>query len=384
VVEVGFSNEIVIASVSVLLFGSLITCRSLSLFPSLLIATLKVSIPLFFFSWLDEKQYQYLDDVKYVAKALSLRDGGYTAWNTLIGTAPSSLRLAIQGDHVLYYWWNLLAFHLFGTHYWSAIFLNVGLTFVAALAGGKVWMSLGLTKHHTKYIVAFLLLHWDVLMWSSLINLKDTIVATITLIAFWNGIEVLERRRGFHLLSLFICLLLLSKIRHYVPPIFVGCMALTFGIKTRGWLPLFGAALSFLGVIVLRPWESNELGSFNFSNLPFKCIRFVLMPYFWQIESSLDFMEVPQFFHWVAFPLAVFGAWRLIREYPASHFLFIYFSAMVLFYASVPMLQGPRQRFQLVGIFALCQFYGASVLLWGRRTMSSSSATSPSPSSVFT
>src|SRR5438046_1080340 len=54
--------------------------------------------------------------------------------------------------HIIYPWWNLVAIWLFGEHYYSPVFLNVGLTF---LAGYFLHRTLGLVGFEKRYRQAF-------------------------------------------------------------------------------------------------------------------------------------------------------------------------------------------------------------------------------------
>lgn len=377
--EVGLSWDMFTAAIAVWLTGLIISFRFLKPGPALLCTTLKVLFPVVFFTWFDYGQFRFFDDIHYFSKALILKHSGITPLDSLLGLSPVPLTKKIGGDHTLYYWWNLFAFQLFGVHYWSAIFLNIFLTFVACLNLIDLLKGYGFSERFRVGFAVFFLLHWDIITWSSLVNLKDTLVLTLSSICILSIDKMLARFSAssqesnltenirkpslLWLIPLIIALILLLQIRHYLPPLIilavtVYCLA---KLPLRKAIPL--GLIGIIGIALLKPWESKSLSLLNFSGLPFKSIRFILMPYFWTVDYDYRFTEPAQFLHWIFFPFAVIGAIRLWQAVPRSRFLTLFFFAVVLFYAAVPQLQGTRQRFQLTIIIALFQFNGVVSLL---------------------
>src|SRR5581483_1368055 len=107
-----------------------------------------------------------------------------------------------EGYHVLYTWWNLLAQHLFGQHYYSSVFLNVLSTFVSGFVFVRILRLLNFPTAYQRGALIFFLLHWDVLVWSSFVNLKDILVMTLTVGASYFLLVAWMQRSVAHLLGL--------------------------------------------------------------------------------------------------------------------------------------------------------------------------------------
>jgi hypothetical protein len=152
-------------------------------------------------------------------------------------------------------------------------------------------------------------------------------------------------------------------LRHYVPPIFIVTCGLWIAIQWRHPRKFLLIPIVALGILLLEPWNTKYMDYVRLSVPFYPAIRFMLMPQFWTVLSpGEDFIEIPQFFHWIMFVPMVCGFFFLGRKNPRFRLMILYFGAIVLFYAMVPELQGVRQRFQLTGIIAWGQFHALFLL----------------------
>src|SRR5439155_4300349 len=169
--------------------GLLCAClarRIIGLPTALLAAGLKVSVPLTYFAWSYDGSWNILDDLSYLEWGMHVLDYGFDPLTVFF--YPEG-RLALfnvsGGPHIIYPWWNMLAIWLFGEHYFSPVLLNVGLTFLAGYFLDRIVHLIGFEKSYRQAFFLFFLFHWDIIAWSSFLNLKDTLVMTLTVLNFW-------------------------------------------------------------------------------------------------------------------------------------------------------------------------------------------------------
>jgi len=355
----GLNFSICMTALAVIVASTLMASRVVPGWLALLLACIRVAVPFFFFALFDTGQWRFIDDLDYFYLSLGMWETGYTPWSILTNSHGGPLVSVIVGSsHTLFYWVNILAFSLFGPHYYAPIFLNIFFTFVSGYFLFKIADHLSFTTGYRQSLFVFFILHWDIVAWSSFVDLKDPVVLMLTTAAFLLIQAAISEFKIRYLIGLSGVLFLFTTIRHYVPPLVV--------LATAGWvllqwrdsrkyilLSLFG-----LGALLLKPWDTQYMDYFQIQNPLYPALRFILMPQFWTVESpGEDFIEVPQFFHWCFFIPMLLGFLRLAWISPRFRLFLIYFGIMVLFYAVVPQLQGVRQRFQLSFVIIWGQFH---------------------------
>ena len=93
-------------------------------------------------------------------------------------------------------------------------------------------------------------------------------------------------------------------------------------------------------------------------------VRFALTPVPFNTTSEYGFLDLPAVFHWVMFPAALLGLWRVARmRHPFARFLLAYVAVFTALYAVYGELQGPRHRVQLDFAWATLQFVGVDVFM---------------------
>src|SRR5579862_7388177 len=114
----GLTPNLIFAASCVFVFGVILTARKLPLPAAFAITTVKLAIPLVYFSYY-AGTWVFLDDLKYQTEGAGMLEMGYTPISA-ITTADGLIRLGAfaGGEHILYGWWNLLAEWLFGEYYW--------------------------------------------------------------------------------------------------------------------------------------------------------------------------------------------------------------------------------------------------------------------------
>ena len=321
------------------------------------VALIKALIPFAYFSWFDDKTWRLLDDVSYAKQGTSLLKYGWNPFTILFSHDGLSLLFAIsQSTHILYGWWNFLAQYLFGPHYYSAVFMNVVLTFVTGLAFDRILKRLDFSQTYRKWFCIFLLLNVSILAWSSFLNLKDIFVMTLTSISLLFSLQIIQTKRLMYILFLALACFVFGFIRFYVPLLILAAFLAyqLLNLNSKIILLVVGAA-GAAGYYIKR-----HLANFNIvrpSHMLFGWVRTVLTPQPWAIDPAYTFLLLPSIFNWLFFIPSFFSAYVLWKRSKFSRFLILYALVVITIYAMVPELQGPRHRIQILPIIIWFQFH---------------------------
>src|SRR5437016_10145383 len=250
----GVTRDLLIAAIAVGLAATLLSWRTLGLPLASLVAAIKLFVPFAYFAWLYDGSWNLLDDLSYVEEGLYLRDSGFDPLTVFF--SPEG-RLALfnvsGGAHIIYPWWNMVAISMFGEHYYSPVFLNVGLTFIAAWVLSRTLGLVGFEKRYRQAFFVFFLIHWDIIAWSSFLNLKDTLVMTLTILNFWLLYEWVARpaARGIPLFAgICLTMALFLWIRFYIPLLILTAVAIWLIFDNRvkvAYCFLLAGVIGFIG-----------------------------------------------------------------------------------------------------------------------------------------
>ena len=319
------------------------------------LAVLKVGITTVFFTFGDTGAWRILDDVTYTEEAARLLASGFGVGRILADPLAPEVVEAARGIGVGYYLLNVLAQALFGPHYWSTVFLNVLLSCIAARALFRLLLLAEVERPYRFGFLVFFLLHWDVLAWSSFLNLKDTLVLALSAWMCAWGAVILRRPSVFPFVMLAANAFVLYFVRHYAPVLFLGVFGAALAVARRGvWIPVFlaGAAVALAAGV-----GGTDLSHVDPSAPLAGAVSFLVTPRPWAVSENYGFLVLPSVLHWLLLPLAFLGGLSLWRLKPARLAL-LFGLALVAFYAVVPHLVGPRHRFQLAFLLAWMQFEG--------------------------
>ena len=323
------------------------------------IATIKIAIPFTYFAWFFDGKWTLSDDLNYIAWGQELVRAGYTPITALI--EPEGLKLLFSvsgGQHILYTWWNLVGQYFFGDHYYSSVFLNIALTFICGLLLFEILRALNFSHSYRILFFIFFLFHWDVIAWSSFVNLKEIMVQTLTLSGLLFFVRISQRFSMPSLIGLIASLFLLLWIRFYIP-IFIlasfGAWVLFSRPKKilKYYLLITPLVIAFFSL-------SGKLGALSLLQPKIilgGLIRFILTPQPWNIEPSYSFLTIPSIFHWLFTIPSIIAFFFLWRRHDQTRLLLIYGIVVSLFYSILPEYQGPRHRVQLGFMLAWIQFH---------------------------
>ncbi len=365
----GLSPDLVLAGAVVFLGILLVLVRRIGIGWTLAVAGVKALFFLVHFGYLDDGSWRVMDDVTYHAEAARMLAQGIGPWSALT-TAHGLVELVYVsgGQHVAYFWWNLLAQSLLGDHYFAPVAFNIVLMALAAAGLHRILDLVGAGRRFATGAVVFYSLHWDVLVWSNCFNLKDSMVAALTLWMLVSWIRF-QRKPGLRpALALAAIAVCLTYVRFYVPLLLVVAAGLHAALALRGWRRQAVLGVACVGFL-LGPAVAVYAGSIHPGLALTGTVRFLFTPRPWGITSNYAFLLLPSVLHWLMAPLLAYGLWLLWKRLPDLRCVLIYGAVVVAFYACVPELQGPRHRFQIVFLLALAQ-YGAVVDLARRFTAS--------------
>lgn len=359
----GLTPDLIFAATVVLVAGVAILTPRLGVFAALSVVIVRVLVPVAYFATVREGGWRLTDDVTYAKESAELIATGGGPLDLFLdtGTNEALFRIA-EGRHVGYYVQNAVALALFGEHYWAPVMLNVLLSFLGALAVWRLVIMSGASRPYARAATVFFTLQWDVVAWSSFLNLKDTLVMTLSAWAVVGALDFARRTSLVGALRFLFCSILLSFLRWYVPFLILAALG-AWGIVTlRGWrrmlLVLFFAGGLFTGLQAGAPTEMIQPGGL----LP-GMMQFLVTPRPWGIEPRYSFLLLPALLHWLVLPLATFGGIQMWRRGPIGRALIMYFLALIVFYGMIPQLQGPRHRYQGVFVLAMAQFQGLYALM---------------------
>lgn len=340
-----------------------LACRIMPLHYAFFISLIKIAIPYAYFSFYFDGQWTFLDDWSYFRHGKAMLDAGFTPISALTSDGRLELLRLTGSYRTLYYYWNVLSLYLFGEHYFVPIYMNVMLTFVSAIFFYKIVSVSGFLQKYALYASIFFLLHWDVLAWFSVLNMKGSLVICLSLLGLFSILNLFKTKKAVYALLFLIICYLLYWLRFYIPLLLTASIVLwvILGLPENRfrYLLVFFPVLGFLYKLI--DWNSI-ISHLNFSGIPYGLIRIILTPQPWSVESKYSFLFFPSVFQWlfvVPSVLGVFWLWRSSRE---ARLLILFSCCILLLYAMFLAEQGPRHRLQVVYMFSWGLFHFAWVI----------------------
>lgn len=359
----GIAPELLGAALWIFALGALIAALDLPLRVALPIALAKVAIPTAYFAANLSGSFHVLDDLYYYNTALGMIQRGYDLFT--LARDPVAFQLympAMTGSHVGYHLWNLGSLSIFGPYYFSPVLMNVGATFAAGWFFIRVLRLMDFPEFYCKCALAFFLLHWDVIAWSSFLNMKDVLVMTLTLALLHQVLLAARRPSVLRLGGVALAVAPLLFLRFYAPALVLAAALLYLAASRRPRLAIVAAVGLAVGLYLRVPGIAtawNYVDPLAVAGLP----RFLMTPLPWNLTPGYEFLLLPSALHLLLLFPALAVAPRVWNEYPRARLLLLYLAVAVAAYAIVPSLQGVRQRFQVGFVLAWLQFHALWTLL---------------------
>jgi hypothetical protein len=335
---------------------------ALGLRRALWLALFKVGLACAYFAWLDDGSWRLKDDLSYVEGAEALRAAFDPRELLLRPEARLALLDLAGGRNVGYFLFVGLCQELFGAHYWAAVLGNVVVSGWAALAVLRLLELAGFERRLARTGAIFFALHWDVVAWSSFVNLKDSLVLALTAWALVGSLSFLLRPRWAAALAFSGAMVGLAVLRWYAPALVALVLVVWLALHGAGWrllLALFVGALALAWALLAESWASYVALAQAAEGL----VRVLATPRPWAIEPAYSFLLVPAILHWASAPFLAVGLVLLWRHSSVARALVLFALVVIAFYALVPELQGPRHRLSATLCFAPAQLFGLLCVL---------------------
>lgn len=350
---------------------------------SFLVATVKALIFFMYFHFFFTGYFTLLDDWTYFSTAAAVKHQGYTLLSFLIHNRFNWLLLAsISGsEHFLYNLYNLLSFDIFGIYYFSPVALNIILTFFIGWIAYRMALLAGFKQKIAIIFYLFFILHGDIILWSSILNLKDTLVQLFTIIILYHLLLIeLKRARFRSYIYIGIVVGLLFFIRFYLP-FFLAMSFVTyklyFFIRKHARKPYVVSLLMvtvplflLFTFLFLNSYPAANVSAYlqNLTNPLVGILRYIFTPLPFHATEHYEFLNLASPIDFLLFPLFFYGiyyGWKTGQK--IFILLIIYLSFLCLFYGTFAELQGVRQKVQIYFIFILFQFVGILKLFFKLR-----------------
>lgn len=347
---------------------------------------IKAAIFVLYFGYLFDGTHTALDDWSYVRNGIFLTKENVGFLNIFENWEVA--RKAAHGDAFLYYLYNAHAFWLFGQYeYFAPVALNLVLVAgIAYLSYRLVATEFGISELAAKLFFFFMLFHPDILIWSTVFNLKDILVLLLHVLLL---IAISKYMHGKFIWAVLIAvptLVTFMTIRHYVPVMFAMALVLSAFISNPGSRVkiLVISAVMLAGIVF---WTSLDTITFafyliekTFVNPIYGLVRFTLTPIPFNTDPIYAFLDIPAVIHWLLTPFFLLGIYQVWKQGSRfGQFVVLNLFVFLGIYAMVGELQGPRHRVQLDFAFALFQFMGLlAAYQWVRARLNPPTSIQPS------
>jgi hypothetical protein len=357
-------NDLIGVTFFIGIFIFWIASRDLPVVLALLVAIFRVFIPFVYFAFFNDGSWNFLDDITYQFQGTTMLELGYNPISVLIDESGLGHLMGLSlGKHILYGWWNVLAQYLFGKHYFSAVYLNIALTFLIGYYLVRIAQLCGFSKTYSTQLLLFYLVHWELVPWASMINLKDILIMFLTVVNFFAILKIIEGKIQY-LILLSIPIYCFYWLRFYIPFMILFATLIWIVLFMEGRNKYFLLVCVMFVVRMVMPSiqadleEQGENISFSLMGLivgPFRMLSLTPQP--WSIQPEYTFLLISSILNWIFFVPALIGGWNLWSKSKNASLLLVYLILSLMFYANFPGQDGPRHRVQLMFIIIWIEFH---------------------------
>ena len=361
----GFSVSLIFSTLFFWGAGVLILNRFFGFPVSVILVSLKLFLPFSFFAfWGDGSWFIGADDQSYFNAGVKLVESGenpITIWFSAVGKY-------VLTEHpilAIYHWWNMVWMYFFGTSYFVVVLANVFTTLIAGVMLCKVADTLKFEKMYGLGLAVFFIFHWEVLSWSSFLNIKEPLIVTLMIANIWAFLKI-ERGHLFFLVLYLGSLLLLLGIRFYIPAL--------LGAATAGYLILYAKKRFFIfpivalgiGVILWKYWYTlglvERLAVFEIKSFTWHLVKAIWSPLPWRVTDPALYLVPTSVMNTVTVPLSLLGFISMAFYGHSKVAIYILLAVVsgYVFYSLIPPLSSVRHIFPFNALLIIFQFH----LLW--------------------
>jgi len=323
----------------------------------------KTAIPSIYFAFTGTIWTPY-DGIQFQQTASELISQGY---NPIIVLLDLNFLIGyLNTTHIQPHWWTMLSQYLFGNHYFSPIFLNVLLTILIGMYTMFILSRTGFSSEYYKYFFVFFNIHWDVLAWSSFVNIKGVFITLVAVFFLYHLIMLVSstenNRKYYHLLLLGGALSVMYLSRYYMIAILLASAITWLSIEysSKDKIKYMIPTITFFGLFsrygLQRVRGTRYLEGISILSFVESLPRILLTPRPWGVLPEFSFLIIPSIFHWIFFiPASMCGIWLGYRH-RNLRLIFIYAIMFFIFYSLFPDLASARMRVQVVFVFTIIQY----------------------------
>ena len=353
------SLPLVAWSLGLCLLSILLIQRLIPLKVTIPLVVIKFLIPFSYFGiWADGSWFIGGDDSGYMEAGLMLIETGLHPLS--IPFDPQARALFSSPSVAIYQWWNMLWMYLIERAYYAPVLANVFVSVLSGLIFFGILQEIGFPKIYRQGFLVFFLLHWDTIVWTSLLNLKEPLVIFAMLVFIRSALNLENRQKiWLGLAGILGCTVFFQGIRFYFPAL-MGAAYLTYLVlhyrNTKVLLVTLSLAIAvaFLYLEKFVPLLRELMAPQVFGH---GIARVLFSPIPWRVTDPATYLIPGSILHWVLLPGAFFAGWQFIRRPDGARFLILFLLVGLAFYALVPRLGSPRHRAPLMALWTLLEYH---------------------------
>ena len=273
------------------------------------------------------------------------------------------MKKTAEGIHIFYGWWNYVGDYYFGRNDFGVSALNVLLSIGVSCIFILFSQEVGFSKEYAKCLGVFSLFQWDLLAWSTVVNLKSTSLVFFIFLFFYSSFIFLKKNNWLGAVGIVIGLFFLIWIRIYIAIMLSGIFAIMVLLETRNKKIVISSFLiiGLLGGIILNKFGVSKISRFfvfDPNTFFYNIIRFWLTPKPWGIVPHAKFQYFTSVFHLIFFIPFLIGAIKLIKEKKIFWYVLSLLVGLSMFYGMRELNGvGARHRVQFAFFICWAQFH---------------------------
>ena len=266
-----------------------------------------------------------------------------------------------------------LSFLIYGNNYWAPIYLSVIFSCLTSLVIFRLFKN-EIGKDNAQYFTIFYTLGLYTLFWTSIVALRESLCALLTILFLkmtWGFIERKTKLNPYNVGVFTIIFFVFFNVRYYMPLFILGSTLIYFSINqvsTLHKIKLTAIKFSFIMKLIvffvilsIFLYIFNSLGGVPFSEayslaeIPKRFLSITFGPLPTRLSNEYIYLTLAAYFHVIVFPLSLLYIGTFIRHSNFNKFLFINL-LFALFALSVFGLN-IRHRFQYEFIVYFIEFF---------------------------
>lgn len=330
---------------------------------ALVLATIRIAVPLGFFMWAFSGEFPLKDGESYYGAGAALYQGSnlWNAWFTEEGRELLA-DLSKDGPHVFYVWWNALVQGLVSDRREAVVLANVLLSCGTALMVVRMAGHLNMPGDYRSGLLIFQVLNPELVTWSSASNSKDVLVCFLVAAVFGELAAYRSNGRWWHVPVLLVLFLVLLRMRFYlIPLIAVSVLLAVLWQRNAKRVLIVGVVVGAVTAAALATFKTvlfmKHAGAFAPQRIPGGILQVLLTPRPWAISDEYHFLFPAMVWHWAMLPATLAGFVMLWRRYAGLQPFLIFLPLGILLYAGLADFQGPRHRLQFSMVYLWAQYH---------------------------